>query len=531
MPSAVKLYIYDISNGLASALGSSLLGKQIDGVWHTGVGVYGKEYLFGSSGISFTGPEELFQLGYVPKPKVVLLGDTNKTIAEVETWIVEQGAGRFQGIRYHLLDWNCNNFSNELCKYLLAGKGIPEDILDLPKIVKSTPLGRMLLSFLNNDPISVAQENATHSSNNQTADNVHMVNSSVPSNAKRTVRKSILSKTDITVDKIDTIKRLCKRSFNKHEIELLDDIRETFLPTTNYSPMLTKEHISLMSMHQNKGSLNKAVFYRFLLVSLMVNDIEDIDGQIDVLQLLQCLSEREHVTKSFSELKGQDSPIELLKGLTEQPEQIQIEFMKWFSSIASTPTGQTMLLNVEDDLVPIFTEIILNETYSKHVKYEIIVLLHNLLCSGSTVRVSHVQAIVEVKLSHFKQILEQNVSNDNVVNSNGKQSYERLILANEQLKTDISKIFTEYVNKEKQEASGENKRKAKRNQNFLSIVSDAEKDEEEEEEEEEEEDIDDEDNLNNDDHDLIDIGQMDEKSNGQSAQQSGDLKRPKLEDN
>jgi len=65
----VKLYIYDISFGLASAYGSSLLGKQIDGVWHTGVGVYGKEYLFGSSGISYTSPEEVYRLGLAPKPK------------------------------------------------------------------------------------------------------------------------------------------------------------------------------------------------------------------------------------------------------------------------------------------------------------------------------------------------------------------------------------------------------------------------------------------------------------------------------
>jgi hypothetical protein len=83
----VKLYIYDISHGLASAYGSTLLGrffqndfnrlflilnlgKHIEGVWHTGVGVYGREYLFGGSGISYTAPEEVYRMGLAAKPKV-----------------------------------------------------------------------------------------------------------------------------------------------------------------------------------------------------------------------------------------------------------------------------------------------------------------------------------------------------------------------------------------------------------------------------------------------------------------------------
>jgi desumoylating isopeptidase 1 len=88
----VRLYIYDISFGLASAYGSSLLGnifvnksnihccrhlsvslsrsgRPIDGVWHTGVAVYGREYLFGSSGVSYTSPEEIHRQGLAPKPK------------------------------------------------------------------------------------------------------------------------------------------------------------------------------------------------------------------------------------------------------------------------------------------------------------------------------------------------------------------------------------------------------------------------------------------------------------------------------
>lgn len=60
----------------------------------------------------------------------------------------------------------------------------------------------------------------------------------------------------------------------------------------------------------------------------MVNSIEDSTGQILVLEVLQLLSEYEHVIKILSEIKGQESPIELLKGLNEQPEQIQIQFLR-----------------------------------------------------------------------------------------------------------------------------------------------------------------------------------------------------------
>lgn len=46
-----------------------------------------------------------------------------------------------------------------------------------------------------------------------------------------------------------------------------------------------------------------------------------------------------------------------------------------------------MLINIQDDITPIFTEYILNSTASNRVKYEIIVVLHNLLCINTDIRV------------------------------------------------------------------------------------------------------------------------------------------------
>lgn len=46
-----------------------------------------------------------------------------------------------------------------------------------------------------------------------------------------------------------------------------------------------------------------------------------------------------------------------------------------------------MLIDIQDDITPIFTEYILNQTASNRVKYEIIAVLHNLLCINTDIRV------------------------------------------------------------------------------------------------------------------------------------------------
>lgn len=47
--------MYDLSQGMAAQFSKALVGKQIDGIWHTGIVVYGKEYYFGG-GISYDPP-------------------------------------------------------------------------------------------------------------------------------------------------------------------------------------------------------------------------------------------------------------------------------------------------------------------------------------------------------------------------------------------------------------------------------------------------------------------------------------------
>lgn len=55
MTTPVKLYVYDLSNGLARQLSLQLTGKQINGIWHTSVVVFGKEIFYGQ-GVCITPP-------------------------------------------------------------------------------------------------------------------------------------------------------------------------------------------------------------------------------------------------------------------------------------------------------------------------------------------------------------------------------------------------------------------------------------------------------------------------------------------
>lgn len=57
--------------------------------------------------------------------------------------------------KYNLINWNCNNFTNEACNFLL-GKGIPQYILNTPYEVMSTPKGKLILDMMQSCQTSIA---------------------------------------------------------------------------------------------------------------------------------------------------------------------------------------------------------------------------------------------------------------------------------------------------------------------------------------------------------------------------------------
>ncbi|CAO3593934.1 unnamed protein product [Absidia cylindrospora] len=140
----VKVYLYDLSQGMAKQMSMSLTGKQIDGIWHTSVVAYGQEFYFGQGilanqpGTTHHGqPLEIIDMGMTFLPLEVFLEyiDSQRSVYTAE--------------KYHLLDFNCNTFSNDVCQFL-TGSSIPNHITDLPSEFLRTPFGQSLLPMIEN---------------------------------------------------------------------------------------------------------------------------------------------------------------------------------------------------------------------------------------------------------------------------------------------------------------------------------------------------------------------------------------------
>jgi hypothetical protein len=120
---------------MAKALSPMFLGKQIDGIWHTGVVAYGKEYYFGG-GICAGLPK---QTPYGYPVQTIEHGETEIPQEVFESFLNDISA-RFTIDTYDLFKHNCNNFSNE-CSEFLLGKAIPDYITGLPAEVLNTQIG------------------------------------------------------------------------------------------------------------------------------------------------------------------------------------------------------------------------------------------------------------------------------------------------------------------------------------------------------------------------------------------------------
>ncbi|KAF8221391.1 DUF862-domain-containing protein [Tricholoma matsutake] len=134
----VQLYVYDLSNGMARQMSRQLTGRQTDGIWHTSVVVYGREIFYGQ-GIDVTLPGR----SHHGAPLQVL--DMGQTSIDEDTFneYLTEMKEHYTADKYHLLDFNCNSFTND-CVGFLTGGSIPNYIKDLPTDFLSTPFGAAL---------------------------------------------------------------------------------------------------------------------------------------------------------------------------------------------------------------------------------------------------------------------------------------------------------------------------------------------------------------------------------------------------
>jgi PPPDE putative peptidase domain/EF-hand domain pair len=143
-PQPVKLLYYDISGKATKALARLLFGRPIEGIWHTSVVAFGKEWWFG--GKLFRSEVESTPFG---KPvKEISLGTTYLTHVELFSHITEELATKYTPDTYDVIKRNCNHFTNEVSTFL-CGSGIPKDIIDMPKQLLSGGIAYLLRPFLN----------------------------------------------------------------------------------------------------------------------------------------------------------------------------------------------------------------------------------------------------------------------------------------------------------------------------------------------------------------------------------------------
>jgi desumoylating isopeptidase 1 len=139
----VHLYIYDLASEAVRGMSRSLLGIELEGIWHTSIVVHGKEYYF-RGGIEESAPKST--VFGVPISEMSY-GSTLVTQEELQNFFSEVGS-RFTEETYNILTNNCNNFSNELL-FFLVQKELPKYILDLPKLIASSPMGGLITSLFN----------------------------------------------------------------------------------------------------------------------------------------------------------------------------------------------------------------------------------------------------------------------------------------------------------------------------------------------------------------------------------------------
>ncbi|GJQ72124.1 hypothetical protein Trydic_g3219 [Trypoxylus dichotomus] len=160
MTSKVELYIYDLSRGMAASISPMLIGKRIDGIWHTSIVVYEREYFFGSGGVESCTPFSLHCISAefispisngstaLGSPlEVILLGHTQVPYSVFFDYLNGLSESTYAGHNYKLLTHNCNVFSNDIAQFL-CGASIPKHILDLPNEILQTRLTPLIEGFV-----------------------------------------------------------------------------------------------------------------------------------------------------------------------------------------------------------------------------------------------------------------------------------------------------------------------------------------------------------------------------------------------
>ena len=119
-----------------------VIGRTIEAVWHSALVVYGIEFYFGGGiceGVPMKTP-------YGMPLREMHFGETEIPIELFREYLFDLKF-QFNTNTYHMLNNNCNHFTNEIA-FFLCGKNLPDNILNQHKELNNTPMGRYILPML-----------------------------------------------------------------------------------------------------------------------------------------------------------------------------------------------------------------------------------------------------------------------------------------------------------------------------------------------------------------------------------------------
>ncbi|CAH3037251.1 unnamed protein product [Porites lobata] len=331
----VKLYVYDISRGFAKQLSPLLLGKRIEGVWHTGIVCFGREYFYGGGGIESCLPGGTI-LG--SPDEVVDLGDTEIFQDVFEEFLNGIGQQDFRPEKYHLFEHNCNTFSAEVAMFLTGNK-IPQHIQDLPSEVLNTSFGQMIRPIIDSMSVrptaasgtsSVSHSSSASSSSTTGPESIFEPRDTSSANQTATGRRgqpdgcqsSVLRKAN-TYNQVDTASDVAQlkdiltdtKEFSDEElshldelkdclhnknligvqerqIQILDKVVDKYLTQEKYcsAVQLSVKFLQVLSLNDQLFSDSKGLQETVNMTCRQFSDINSSSSQVECVKLYCCVT-------------------------------------------------------------------------------------------------------------------------------------------------------------------------------------------------------------------------------------------------
>jgi len=140
----VELHYYDLSKCVAKRVAPVLFGHSEEGIWHTSIVAFGKEYCYHGT-IRTNEPGSTW---FGSPTKTLKLGLTLRQEVELANVIKDDWDRDFQPETYDAFEHNCNTFCDKTALFLL-GRHIPDEVRLLSKRLCKAPVARLLRPVLN----------------------------------------------------------------------------------------------------------------------------------------------------------------------------------------------------------------------------------------------------------------------------------------------------------------------------------------------------------------------------------------------